>query len=163
MTEPGSQRRTTSALARSAAWVSGQWRSASTAKRALLVVAALLLLPFLLLWVLIALVHDGVQAIDRGSRLESAGRVDNRRRARFRAHVAGQCVPGVVARLRRRYRVAGEFAIVSPPSGSTVTTQTVTVVGTAPDGAEVVRDVPLRPDVRTVAGLRTVVDGRRAR
>lgn len=36
-------------------------------------VVALVLFPFLLLWALIALVHDGVQAVDRGSRLGQSG------------------------------------------------------------------------------------------
>jgi hypothetical protein len=67
--EPGYQRRTKSAMARSTAWAGAQWRPASTAKRVLLVVVALILFPFLLLWALLALVHDGVQALDRGSRL----------------------------------------------------------------------------------------------
>lgn len=113
-------------------------------------VVALVLFPFLLLWALIALVHDGVQAVDRGSRLGQP----------VVWTIAVVAVLGItlVAGASRPSRTdrggtasTGAFAIVSPPSGSTVTTQTVTVVGSAPDGAEVVWDVSLRPDVRTVA------------
>jgi hypothetical protein len=116
----------------------------------LLVLVALVLFPFLLLWALIALVHDGVQAVDRGSRLGQP----------VVWTIAVVAVLGItlVAGASRPSRTdgggtasTGDFAIVSPPSGSTVTTASVTVVGTAPDGAEVVWDRSLRSDVRTVA------------
>jgi hypothetical protein len=46
----------------------------------------------------------------------------------------------------------GSLVITTPTDGSTVTTPTVTVRGTAPVNAEVVHDISLAPDTRTHAG-----------
>src|SRR4051812_4682138 len=45
----------------------------------------------------------------------------------------------------------GSLQIVSPEDGATVTSRSVTVTGSAPDGAEIVRDVSLGLDDRTEA------------
>jgi Glucodextranase, domain B len=46
---------------------------------------------------------------------------------------------------------SGEFAITSPVDGAVSETKTITVAGTAPDGAEVVRDISFAPDDRVRA------------
>lgn len=46
---------------------------------------------------------------------------------------------------------SGEFAITSPGDGKVSETKTITVAGTAPDGAEVVRDRSFAPDDRVRA------------
>ncbi len=45
----------------------------------------------------------------------------------------------------------GTLVITAPADGTTVDTPTITVTGTAPDGAEVVHDIPFAPDDRVTA------------
>ena len=71
-------------------------------------------------------------------------------RMRTRAYVAASSLL-VVLVLGCTPTSSGSLVISSPTNGSTVTTSTVTVYGTAPANAEVVHDITFAPDTRTTA------------
>ncbi len=150
-------------MRRVARWVSRTWAK-GLASRLLLIVAVVLLFPLVLLGALLVVTYELIAAVDRRGRLTERDRWIaaaavigtlailgslQPRSPPGAATAPGGPVPG--AATATGSPAPGAFSVTSPATGSTIETDTIAVVGTAPAGSEVVWDIPFRFDQRTVA------------